>query len=120
MLNTFLVILVSLIVLDYIFLKLLIGNFFSQKLGPLLKDKFLFPPMVILYLILAASFTFFISYTDFNPVAVGAILGFSIYSIYDLTNLSTLKGWPVVVTIIDLLWGTTLGALVALIATSII
>ena len=120
MLNTFLIILISLAVLDFIFLKLLIGNFFSQKLGSLLKDKFLFAPIAILYLIMSASFTFFLTFTDFNPIAVGAILGFSIYSIYDLTNLSTIKNWPVIVSIIDVTWGTTMGTLVSLITTSLI
>ena len=39
----------------------------------------------------------------------GAIFGFMTYATYDLTNLATLKDWPVTITIIDLIWGTFLG-----------
>jgi len=35
------------------------------------------------------------------------------YATYDLTNLATLKDWPVSITVIDLLWGTALGASVS-------
>ena len=28
------------------------------------------------------------------------------YATYDLTNLATLKDWPLKITIIDLIWGT--------------
>jgi uncharacterized membrane protein len=32
------------------------------------------------------------------------------YGTYDLTNMATLKGWPIKVTVIDLIWGTSLSA----------
>jgi uncharacterized membrane protein len=34
----------------------------------------------------------------------GALFGLITYATYDLTNLATIKGWPLLVTIIDLLW----------------
>lgn len=40
----------------------------------------------------------------------GAILGFTIYAAYDLTNLSFVKGWPLDITAIDIAWGTFQGA----------
>jgi uncharacterized membrane protein len=36
------------------------------------------------------------------------------YATYDLTNLATIKGWPLLVTIIDLLWWATLAASVSI------
>jgi uncharacterized membrane protein len=39
----------------------------------------------------------------------GAMFGFITYATYDLTNLATLKNWPIQITIIDLMWGTFLG-----------
>ena len=35
------------------------------------------------------------------------------YATYDLTNLSTLRDWPLAVTLVDIAWGTGLAALVA-------
>ena len=36
----------------------------------------------------------------------GALLGLFAYGTYDLTNLATLKGWPVFLSILDMAWGT--------------
>ncbi|MBP7320884.1 MAG: DUF2177 family protein [Lachnospiraceae bacterium] len=44
---------------------------------------------------------------------VGMLFGFITYSTYDLTNLATLKDWPLKITIIDLIWGSSLGGLVS-------
>jgi uncharacterized membrane protein len=41
--------------------------------------------------------------------------GLITYATYDLTNLATLKDWPVLITVIDLIWGTTLGGLVSIV-----
>ena len=45
----------------------------------------------------------------------GALFGFLAYATYDLTNLATLKDWPWAITVIDLIWGTTLNSAVAVI-----
>jgi uncharacterized membrane protein len=38
----------------------------------------------------------------------GALFGFFAYATYDLTNLATLEGWPVTVSVVDVVWGTGL------------
>ncbi len=43
----------------------------------------------------------------------GVLFGFFTYATYDLTNLSTLKDWPIKVVIIDILWGMVLCGTVA-------
>jgi uncharacterized membrane protein len=40
----------------------------------------------------------------------GALFGFFAYATYDLTNLATLEGWPVTVSVVDVVWGTGLTA----------
>ena len=35
---------------------------------------------------------------------------------YDLTNLATVEGWPLVVTVVDVAWGTTSAALATLVS----
>ena len=43
----------------------------------------------------------------------GGFFGLVAYATYDLTNQATLKGWPVAITIADLIWGTVLSAVAA-------
>ncbi len=43
----------------------------------------------------------------------GALFGLVAYATYDLTNLATLRDWPVDITLIDLVWGTVLTGAVA-------
>ena len=43
-------------------------------------------------------------------LGLGALLGLVAYGTYDFTNLSTLRDWPVMVSIVDLVWGTALSA----------
>lgn len=44
----------------------------------------------------------------------GALFGLVAYATYDLTNLATLKDWPLIVTVVDLIWGTVLSTVVSL------
>jgi uncharacterized membrane protein len=46
---------------------------------------------------------------------MGALFGLITYATYDLTNLATLKDWPVKVVIVDMIWGTLLSASVSII-----
>jgi len=43
----------------------------------------------------------------------GALFGFVAYATYDLTNLATLRDWPVVLAFIDIAWGTLASAAAA-------
>jgi uncharacterized membrane protein len=48
-----------------------------------------------------------------NALLSGAFFGLISYATYDLTNLATMKNWPLLVTVIDLIWGTVLAASVS-------
>jgi uncharacterized membrane protein len=41
----------------------------------------------------------------------GALLGLAAYGTYDITNLSTIKNWPVTLSVVDMIWGTVLTGL---------
>ncbi|WP_163883547.1 DUF2177 family protein [Rhizobium laguerreae] len=43
----------------------------------------------------------------------GAILGPAAYGTYDITNLATLRNWPLATSLDDMAWGTALTALTA-------
>jgi len=44
-----------------------------------------------------------------TAIVMGVFSGFVLYCTYDLTNLSFVKGYPVAITIIDIMWGTAQG-----------
>lgn len=45
----------------------------------------------------------------------GALFGFLAYATYDLTNLATIRGWPWPMSLVDMVWGTTLTGTVAVV-----
>ena len=48
-----------------------------------------------------------------RALLMGAVLGLVAYGTYDITNLSTLKGWSTRLALIDIAWGTALTAVAA-------
>jgi uncharacterized membrane protein len=48
-----------------------------------------------------------------HALLFGALLGLVCYATYDLTNLAVTKDWPLLVTIVDLVWGAVLAAAVS-------
>ena len=51
----------------------------------------------------------------FHALLYGALFGLITYATYDLTNLATLKDWPLLVTVVDLIWGSVLAALISVV-----
>jgi uncharacterized membrane protein len=48
-----------------------------------------------------------------KALVLGALFGFMAYATYDLTNLATLRDWPMIVVVVDIIWGTVLTGAVA-------
>jgi uncharacterized membrane protein len=46
-----------------------------------------------------------------RALLLGALFGFFTYATYDLTNLATLRDWPLAIVLIDIPWGMTLTAI---------
>ena len=103
--------LIPLIVLDFLWLQFFAKSFYAKHLGFILAEKFNLIPAVIFYLMYAAALVFFIlRVTNFNSIGsiflIGAFFGLVAYGTYDLTNQATIKNWPVVVTLVDMAWGS--------------
>lgn len=45
-----------------------------------------------------------------------ALFGLVTYATYDLTNQATVKNWPMLVTVIDLIWGAVLSTIVCIVS----
>jgi uncharacterized membrane protein len=104
--------------IDMVWLGLVAKGFYQDNIGHLLGDV-QWPAAIIFYLVFLLGLTYFATY----PAAVagkwqtalmlGALFGFFTYATYDLTNLATLRDWPLSLALVDMLWGTVLGASVA-------
>lgn len=106
------------ILFDLLWLGVIAKNFYQSNLGHLL-GPVQWPAAVAFYLIFLLGLVYFAlmpavaSNTFSKALILGALYGFFTYATYDLTNLATLRDWPLPLTIVDIAWGTALGALVA-------
>ncbi len=111
----YLAILIPLGLIDFVWLSLTSKSFYGKNIGHLMAEKADLVPAVIFYLLYCVGILVLI----INPSLVngsglvkvfvlGALLGLVSYATYDLTNQATLKNWPVIVTVVDLVWGAVL------------
>ena len=104
---------------DYVWLNRSIG-FYRNSLGDLLADKPNLVAAAVLYLIYFAGIVVFTVMPAFrsdgwvSSLLLGGLLGLVAFATYDLTNLATLSRWPVIVTVVDMVWGTFVTALASL------
>jgi len=107
--------------IDMVWLGLVAKNFYKSQIGFLMKPDINWTAAIIFYLLFIVGLVLFVIMPAVEKgswmyaLLFGALFGFITYATYDLTNLATLKDWPILVTIVDLAWGATLGALVSVI-----
>ncbi|MDA3932395.1 MAG: DUF2177 family protein [Tenericutes bacterium] len=111
----YLIALIVFLAIDAVWLGLIATKFYKNNIGHLMADKPNFIAAGVFYLLFIIGVVFFIynGIVEQNfgkALLAGAIFGFMTYATYDLTNLATLKDWPITVTIVDLLWGTFLSS----------
>ena len=110
-------------VLDAAWLCFVAPNFYKKHIGFIMADKPNWLAAVSFYLVFILGVTVFVVYPGWKGAdslvkigLLGALFGLVTYATYDLTNQATLKNWPQIVTIVDLLWGTALTAVVSIVA----
>ena len=107
--------------LDFTWLATAVPRLYQPALGSLLKPKPDIGVAVAFYLLYLVGLVALAVVPGIREGAVagalwrGALFGLCAYATYDLTNLSTIAGWPVSVTMIDLVWGTVLNSAVAVV-----
>ncbi len=105
--------------LDMVWLGLLAKNFYRDQLGHLMKSDINWPAATIFYLLFVVGLVLFVitpaieKNSWLHALLFGALFGLITYATYDLSNLATLKDWPLLVTVVDLAWGATLAASVS-------
>ena len=110
------------LVIDMIWLGLIAKNFYAKQIGFLMKSNINWLAAIIFYLLFIVGLVLFVimpamqKNSWLQALLFGALFGLITYATYDLTNLATIKDWPVLVTIIDLIWGTTVTGAVSVIS----
>lgn len=105
--------------IDMVWLGLVAKNFYRDQIGVLMKDDINWTAAIVFYLLFIAGLVVFVigpaieRNSWVHALLFGALFGFISYATYDLTNLATLKDWPLLVTIVDLAWGAVLAASVS-------
>lgn len=105
--------------IDLVWLGLVAKEFYRARLGDLMRPDPRWGPAILFYLLYVAALLVFTVLPGLErgslgrTVALGAGLGFICYCTYDLTNLSLAKGFPTLVAVVDIVWGTVLSAVVA-------
>ncbi len=117
----YLVVLVSFFVIDMIWLGVVAKKFYKIQLGSMMAKRINWAAAIVFYLLYIMGLIFFVIYPAleqgswFYALWTGAFFGLICYATYDLSNLATLKGWPKAVTAVDLVWGSVLSGVLAVI-----
>jgi uncharacterized membrane protein len=101
-----------------IWLGVVAKDFYREQLGFIMGPinwtaAIVFYLMYIVGILLFAVYPALLEGSLSKAIIFGALFGFFTYATYDFTNLATLKDWPIMVTVVDVMWGTFLGSSVA-------
>lgn len=105
--------------IDMFWLGVVSKNFYRDQIGSLLKTDVNWVAAIIFYLLFIVGLVVFVvtpaveKSSWMYAVIYGALFGLVCYATYDLTNLAVAKDWPLLVTIVDLIWGAVLAASVS-------
>ena len=106
--------------IDALWLGLIAPKFYKNHIGHLMAERPNFIAAIIFYLLFIVGLVYFVVMPAVEAGSIskvllaGALFGFMTYATYDLTNLATLKDWPIIVTVVDLIWGTFLSTSISL------
>lgn len=105
--------------IDLLWLGVVAKGLYNKYLGNLLSDQVNWTAAIIFYLLFIVGIFIFAILPAVDKaslskaIVMGALFGFFTYATYDLTNLATLKDWPLTIVFIDITWGAVLTATVS-------
>ena len=108
--------------IDMLWLGWIARSFYRKYLGFLMAPAPNWAAAFIFYLLFIFGILFFVVVPGLqegslrNTLLRAALYGLITYATYDLTNLATLKDWPVFLTAVDITWGVVLSTLVSLVS----
>ena len=105
-------------IVDMIWLAVIAKNFYKNQIGFLMKPDVNWTAAIIFYLLFLVGVVLFVIEPALEKknlmfaLGRGALFGLITYATYDLTNLATLKDWPLKVVVVDMIWGAVLSGTV--------
>ena len=114
----------ALVVLDLVWIGLIASNFYKSQTGHLLNMvdgnmQVNIPAALATWAVIVTGVQVFVfpragaSASLLQVLLWGAVFGAVVYAVYDLTNYALLRDWPLVVTVVDILWGAVVCSLTA-------
>ena len=104
------------VALDALWLGVIAKNWYQQGIGHLMAENPRVFVAALFYALFVVGLVIFVVAPGGQTGAWqstllrGALFGFFTYATYDLTNLSTLKDWPIGMSLLDMAWGATVSA----------
>lgn len=104
---------------DMVWLGTMVPRFYLPTLGDIAISEVNLPPAILFYVLYPIGLLIFavqpaLKSGSMSTAAIyGALFGFFTYATYDLTNQATLRNWTLQLTLVDVTWGTILGAISA-------
>jgi uncharacterized membrane protein len=118
-LKTFLISVPVFFAIDMLWLGVIARSLYVKYLGYIMAEQTKWGSAVIFYLLFVAGVVYFATWPALQEGSLikaiinGALIGFLAYMTYELTNHAVIADWPWQIVIIDILWGTFLGAFVS-------
>lgn len=119
---TYLLSLPVIFVFDMLWLGVFAKDYYARLMSPVVEIKFYWPAVIAFYLIYIIGIFIFAVYPGvveknlLKTLGYAALFGFFCYMTYDLTNLATVKNWPLQLVFVDIIWGVILSTFTALVA----
>ncbi len=104
---------------DMLWLGVFAKDYYQKMMSPLVAIEFNWLAVPAFYLLYIVGVFIFAVYPGVmggglqKTLVMAALFGFFCYMTYDLTNLATLKNWPLQLVIVDILWGIVLSTFTA-------
>lgn len=119
--KSYLICLLVFCAIDSLWVGIIAKQWYAKELGTLLVDSVNWLPVIGFYMLYAAAILVFAVQPSIKlgswhyALFYGAFLGLISYAAYDLTNLATLKNWPVLLALCDMLWGAFVTGITSLV-----
>lgn len=111
--------LVVLLGMDLLWLGVVAKGFYQRQLGHLMRPDVQWVPAAAFYLIYVAAIVVVVVMPALEKrslrraILFGALFGLAAYAAYDLTSLALIRDFPLTAALVDLVWGSTLSAVIA-------
>lgn len=120
--RNYVIALVIFLAIDMVWLNVIAKSFYARHLGYLMTSRVNVVAAFVFYLLFVLGILVFVV----NPalareswqyaLLIGMLFGLICYATYDLTNLATVRDWPVLITVVDLIWGTSVSGATSLLS----